>query len=973
MRLTTLLLAATSLVGAVFVDEVGDIDYHHELIGVPQVETTLFHKPRRDDKASLLYTLSDVGVLGAVNPSNGAVVWRQSLTGNITNGGGHLRAAEDEDWVVSAYGSSVHAWNALSGRNAWWIDFVGTIKDLEVMEMTENGRKDVLALFEEEDGSTVLRRLNGADGTVVWENKDASKTIPLQVSNNIEKIFVVSLYGNDGMWAVRVSVHDTLTGKRIDDISLGSKGDVTDKRDVMFVGANSASPIVAWLDSDHTKLKVNVLGTKSKQEFALPFPRTLDVAIHAPHHLNAEPHFLVHSRSSDSHKGEVYHVNIKNNAVTKHHELPVLPGLGAFSTSSEGANVWFTRITEEEVILTSSSSHAILGKWAFKEGKERFAALHAVSEVIRKAADNFAVRCAAVTTLDDWILVRNGEEAWVRPEGLTGGVAAAFAEIPESEDLAKTLEAEAHDNVLSAYIHRVQRHFDDLAYLPDYLASIPQRLVSSITGAELSSKTDGLSRDAFGFNKIVVLVTRRGKLFGIDIGKHGKVIWKLHAVDIAPWNTWDIKGIFVEDAKSTVTVRGHFGDYVIAKIDTGKMVDSMPEGSWVQTQAAVIVDSPSGPWLAPVGVGGAIGDVPAAWIPTQTVVVRGLKGELKGLTYIEEEGTGKEQIAWEFSSPAGFEIVNIATRPVHDPIASIGRVLGDRRVKYKYLNPNTIVVSAYSNAKSSLNVYLIDSVSGAVLHSTTHEGVDGNKNIECTLAENWFACSFFGQYSLKDDAGQPLSGQTLKGNQIVVSDLYESEYADDRGPLGDAANFSSTEPVDTPTGVPLPSVISQAWILSAPLAALAVTQTRQGITSRHVLGYLPESHAIVSLPRQLLEPRRPVGRDPTPAEMEAEGLIRYHPAIEIDPRQVITHQRDVIGVQKIITSPTVVESTSLVFSYGVDVFGSRVAPSFAFDILGKGFNKISLISTVLALTVGVAVLGPIVSFFLPQTSFLIIR
>ncbi|TKW54114.1 ER membrane protein complex subunit 1 [Colletotrichum tanaceti] len=960
MRLTTLLLAASSLVSAVFVDEVGDVDYHHELLGVPQVETTLFHKPRRDDKASLLYTLSDVGVLGAVNPSNGAVVWRQFLTGDITYGGGHLRAAEGEDWVVSAYGNSVHAWNALSGRNVWWIDFAGEIRDLEVMELTENGRKDVLALFEEKDGSTVLRRINGGDGSVVWEFKDGSNTTPLQVSNNIEKIFMVSLYGADGMWAVRVSVHDTLTGKRIDDISLGSKGDVTDKRDVMFVGANSASPIVAWLDSDHTKLKVNVLGTKSKQEFTLPFSRTLDVAIHAPHHLNAEPHFLVHSRSADSHKGEVYHVNIKNNAVTKHHELPVLPGLGAFSTSSDGANVWFTRITTDEVILTASSSHAVLGKWAFKEGSESITAFHAVSEVIKKAADNFAVRCAAVTTLDDWVLVRNGEQAWIRPEGLTGGVAAAFAEIPESADLAKTLEAEAHDNVLSAYIHRVKRHFDDLAYLPDYLASIPQRLISSITGAELLSKTEGLARDAFGFNKIVVLVTRRGKLFGVDIGKHGKVIWKLHAAQIPSWDAWDVQGIFVEDAKSHVTVRGYFGEYVVAKTDTGKLVDSMPQGSWVQTQSAVVVDSASGQWLAPVGHGGAIGDVPAEWAPTQTVVVRGLKGELKGLTFIIEDGTGKEQVAWEFTLPAGYEIVNVATRNVHDPIASIGRVLGDRTVKYKYLNPNTIVVSAYNAAKLTLNVYLVDSVSGLVLHSATHEGVDGNKKIECTLAENWFVCTFFGEYALKDDAGQPLSGQTLKGSQIVVSDLYESDYVDDRGPLGDAANFSSTEPVDTPTGAPLPSVISQAFILSAPLTALAVTQTRQGITSRHVLGYLPESHAIVGLPRQLLEPRRPVGRDPTPAEMETEGLIKYHPALEIDPRQVVSHQRDVIGVKKIITSPTVVESTSLIFAYGVDVFGSRVAPSFTFDILGKGFNKISLISTVLALTIGVAVLGPFV-------------
>ncbi|KAJ0272653.1 hypothetical protein COL940_010306 [Colletotrichum noveboracense] len=958
MRLPTLLLAASSLVGAVFVDEVGDIDYHHELIGVPQVETTFFHKPRKDDKASLLYSLSDVGVVGAVNPSNGAVVWRQFLTGNITNGGGHLRAAEGEDWVVSAYGNTVQAWNAMSGRSVWWTDFTGDIRDLEVMELTENGRKDVLALFEEEDGSSTLRRLNGKDGSVVFEFHDTSKTVPLQVSNNIEKIFVVSLYGSANSYGVRVSVHDTVDGRRIDDISLGSKGDVQTKEDLLLVGANSASPIIAWTDAAHSKLKVNVLGTKTKQEFPLPAD-TLEVAIHAPHHLQSEPHFLVHSRTKAGNKGEVYHVNIKNNAITRDHELPLLPGLGAFSTSSEGANVWFTRITEEEVILTSSSSHAILGRWPYKAGTESVSAIHAVSEVIKKAGDNFAVRCAAVTTSDDWLLVRNGEQAWSRPEGLTGGVAAAFAEIPESEDLAKTLEAEAHSSILSAYIHRVTRHIDDLAYLPDYLASIPQRLVGSITGAEVS-KTEGLSRDAFGFNKLVVLATRRGKLFGLDVGKHGKVIWKLDAFKIPRGSSWDVKGIFVEDAKSHVTVRGFHGEYVVAKTDTGKMVDVMPEGSWAQTQAAAIVDSPSGPWLAPVGVGGAIGDVPAAWAPKQTVVVRGTNGELKGLTYIDEDGTAKEQVAWEFTPPAGFEIVNIATRPVHDPIASIGRVLGDRKVRYKYLNPNTIVVSTVNAAKSTLSVSLLDSVSGEVLHSTSYEGVDTNKNVECALSENWFVCTFFGEYALKDDAGQPQSGQSLKGYQIVVSDLYESDYANDRGPLGDAANFSSTDPVETPTGAPLPSVISQAWILSAPLAALAVTQTRQGITSRHVLGYLPQSHAIVGLPRQLLEPRRPVGRDPTPAEMEAEGLVRYHPALEIDPRQVITHQRDVIGIQKIITSPTIVESTSLIFSFGVDVFGTRATPSFAFDILGKGFNKISLISTVLALTVGVAVLGPIV-------------
>ncbi len=141
-----------------------------------------------------------------------------------------------------------------------------------------------------------------------------------------------------------------------------------------------------------------------------------------------------------------------------------------------------------------------------------------------------------------------------------------------------------------------------------------------------------------------------------------------------------------------------------------------------------------------------------------------------------------------------------------------------------------------------------------------------------------------------------------------------------------------------PTGPVLPSVVSQTWVLAAPLSALAVTQTRQGISSRQLLAYLPESHGIIALPRHLLEPRRPVGRDPTAAEME-EGLVHYTPNIEVDARLVITHERDVIGVRDILTVPAHVESTSLVFAYGIDLFGTRVAPSFTFDILGKGFGK----------------------------------
>lgn len=959
-----LLAAAASLVQAVYKDEVGHLDYHYELIGVPQIETTLFHRPRTDDRASLLYTLSDVGVVGAVNPGNGAAVWRQVLTDNSTQAGGHLRAADGEDWVVSAYGNSVQAWNALSGRSTWWMDFSGQVRDLELMELTEKGRKDVLVLFEEDDGSATLRRLHGQQGYVVWEFRDHGKDVPLQVSNNIENVFLVSLIGTVPSQGLRVSVHDPATGTKVDDIPLAARGEVSGKEDIITVGGNSASPILAWTDRDTTRIKVNVLGTKTKQEFPLPAD-TVEVAIHAPHQLQSEPHFLVHSRTKEKHKGEVYHVNLRTNDITRAYELPMLPGLGVFSTSSEGANVYFTRVTEDEVLVFSSESHGVLGRWPNKPAAQGVQAIHGVSEVVKKADDSYAVRSAVVTGADEWVLVRNGETVWSRPEGLSGGVSAVIAEIPQDEELAKTLEQEAaHSSVLSAYINRVKRHVEDLQKLPDYLASVPGRLVSSIVDSDAPAAARGLVRDSFGFSKMAILATRRGSLYALDTGNRGRIIWSAQAFKLPQGQSWDVKGIFVQTDKGLVTVRGSRGDYVIAKIEDGEIVELAPPSESVVVQATAVVDSALGPFLLPVGQDGKVGDLPAAVKPAQTVVVRGSKGTLKGLTWVVDDddgGAARETVAWEFSPPTGETIVEVAMRAAHDPIAQIGRVLGDRRVRYKYLNPNTAVVAALNEDDSTLTIYLLDTVSGQILSSTKHDGVDGSKGVDCVMAENWFACTFFGY------AGAAGQGR-LKGYQMVVTDLYESEEANDRGPLGNAANFSSLKPVDAPTEVPLPSQVTQAWILSGPVAALAVTQTRQGISSRQVLGYLTEEHGIVGIPRQMLDPRRTVGRDPTPQEMEAEGLPKYGPVIEADPRQVVTHLRQVFGVKAILTAPAVVESTSLVFAYGVDVFGTRVMPSMTFDMLGKGFDKLTLVGTVASLVLGVTMLRPLVSgapFLLP--------
>ena len=150
---------------------------------------------------------------------------------------------------------------------------------------------------------------------------------------------------------------------------------------------------------------------------------------------------------------------------------------------------------------------------------------------------------------------------------------------------------------------------------------------------------------------------------------------------------------------------------------------------------------------------------------------------------------------------------------------------------------------------------------------------------------------------------------------------------------------------------------------------MGVTQTRQGITSRQLLAVLDDSKAIVGIPYGILDPRRPVGREPTKDE-QAEGLMKYAPAIEFDPKWYLNHQREVLGIENMITTPALIESTSIVFAYGLDVFGTRLTPSFSFDILGKDFNKFQMLATVAALAVATFVVAPLVRIL--QISILLV-
>jgi hypothetical protein len=913
------LIAAACLLlkpaSAVFADEAWNFDYHHALVGKPQESTTFFHRPNPASRASLIYTLSEQGVLGAVNPRDGSLVWRQILEANASSDSSFLRAGEDQGVVVSGIGSQVASWSAGDGRLAWSHTAPGLLQDVEILELSDGketpGAKDALIITEGEHSE--VQRLDGATGSVKWSHKLESGDQPYQVSASSTNVFAILLHKTLlGYIKIKVITLDPVTGKKTDEYTLSSDSELASADTIVSVGANSASPIIAWADAAYTTLKVNIIGTKAVSSFDIEKHNehaVQRVTLQAPYHTNSLAHFLVHYETAVSDWAEVYHVNLNKNQIEKAYSLPKISGHSAFSTSSHDANVYFTRVTNGQVSTVSSASHGVLGKWAVDAfgtagSKEDTSPAHIVSEVSIKGDTVSAVRSAVYLSTGEWVLLRDGSATWQRPEVLADTISAAFTIPSETEALVHELEEEAHSTPVHAYIHRVTRHINDLKALPETIRTLPQSFMRGFLG------TSDDHSDAFGFKKTITCATSSGRLVALEGGNPNNIIWTKQIADIPTGSSWNAR---VEALPNGIirVVQDNGASAPLFNASTGEKISASSQD--------VHIDSP--------------------------VPIVAIEYELKD-NQLTATGAGKKEAGtlWHFVPQPGENILSIVSRPVNDPVASIGKVLGDRDVLYKYLNPNmALLVTAHESIKSA-SVYILDTVSGAIIYSNTHKNVDLGASIAATLSENWFAYSFTAESS----------EFSPKGHQLVSGELFESLSPNDRGLLDNAVNVSSL------AGSTEPFTLTQTYQIAESIAKLAVTQTRQGITSRQLLAVLDDSNSIVGIPRGFIDPRRPVGRDPTKNE-QMEGLMRYAPIIEFDPKWVLNHAREVVGIKDVITSPALLESTSLIFAYGLDVFGTRLSPSFNFDMLGKDFNKFQMLATVAALAVVTFVVTPLVS------------
>ncbi|CAH8507627.1 unnamed protein product [Dicrocoelium dendriticum] len=341
-------------------------------------------------------------------------------------------------------------------------------------------------------------------------------------------------------------------------------------------------------------------------------------------------------------------------------------------------------------------------------------------------------------------------------------------------------------------------------------------------------------------------------------------------------------------------------------------------------------------------------------------------------------------------------VVAAASRAANEHIHSVGRVLGDRSVLYKYLNPNLLaVITAGGDVAAQTNsvmLYLIDVVLGRVLHSAVHRRCSEPVNL--IHSENWIVYGYYNHKSLRHEITVLELFESTKvsanGPQLCASHSIPSPpqlflrnilptswflsltslgpkqgnanlLGQDPSPLGlsDGSDYifssllRSTDVDGTCSGTGaspiVPQILQQSYILTTPPGhgVAAVSLTERGITSKSIILGLQKG-ALIEIPKSFLDPRRALDLSP---ELVEEGVHPYAPVLPLSDQAVISYNQSVLGIRAIRTAATGLESTSVVFAHGLDLFFTRIAPSLTYDLLKEDFDYTAIATVTLGMII----------------------
>lgn len=569
-----------------------------------------------------------------------------------------------------------------------------------------------------------------------------------------------------------------------------------------------------------------------------------------------------------------------------------------------------------------------LGTFVLKDGQRGFRAL-----VVR--AD------ASVSLLQEELVV------WTREEGLASVVNTLIVELA-----AVAIPAALHTRHASIWTRFVGL-LKDMPLGPKTISQ-SVRLVPVLP---LSPEVEVFPRDEHGFNRMLVMLTSSGKVFGMR-SSDGTVVWTWLPRSTEPlprllllWRGGRAPLVLLVGTSSSHThmvwldactgdVRGTetvpINATHVVPLDLPDLQGELAMLLWDATTREVVVFSES--YLT------------RSADCTSSVYLHSIdaeSGTVSGFALAQLLAMPLRAVPiWSVALNAS--ILAYTSRVQTDPVFSLTRVLGDRSSVRKFISLNTLLVANHLPANpqgtdDGVQVSLIDTVTGRILYRVRH--TDATGPVVMTAAENMFVYSYW----------SVLNHRT----EVSVLELFD----DSLRPIGLAASVlrslaAGRAAIDRPSSLspPVLRVIGQSYGLTASLAALSTTVTRHGLATRHVL-VTTQSGRIVALDRRFLDPRRPVKA--TAADRE-EGLIPYSEVLPLLPGAFLSGASRIARVRSVLSAPAGLESASHVLAIGFDIFYTRTAPSRTFDTLGDDFSRPLLAVTVVVLGIGAMTAGWIV-------------
>ncbi|XP_012477342.1 uncharacterized protein LOC105792990 [Gossypium raimondii] len=947
---------------SLYEDQVGLMDWHQQYIG--KVKQAVFHTHKTGRKRVVAST--EQNIIATLDLRSGEIFWRHVLGPNDVVDGIDIALGK---YVItlSSGGSILRAWNLPDGQMVWESSLHGP-KHSKSLLLTTN-------LIIEKDNSLIVfsnGRLNAVsciDGEVLWKKDFEEESLEVQQ--------VIQPPGSDFIYVVGFAASSQFETYKIN----AKNGELLKHESTAFSGRFSgevslvSSETVAALDSTGSILLTISFHNGKISSQQTPVSNLLEdspglaVIIHS----SVTGIFAIKTDAATIFirvigEGKLEVVEKTNHETVVSDALSISEGQQAFAlVQHAGSNIHLT-------VKPAHDWDSNLLKESIKMDQQRgFVHKVFINNYIRTDRSH-GFRALIVMEDHSLLLLQQGAIVWSREDGLASIIDVTTSELPVEKAGVSVAKVELNlFEWLKGHVLKLKGTL--MLATPEDIAAIQYMRLKS-------SEKSKMTRDHNGFRKLLIALTRAGKLFALHTGD-GRIVWShllqsLHKSESCRQpiglnlHQWQVPHHHALDENPSVLVVGRCGPSsdalgVLSLVDsyTGKEFSSLrlvhsvaqviplPYTDSTEQRLHLLIDADKHAHLYPKTpeaidiFQSEFSNVYWYSVDDDNGIIKGYALKTKCSGNVADEFCFDSRELWSIVLPSESEkIITTATRKLNEAVHTQAKLIADQDVMYKYISSNLLFVATVAPKASGeigsvtpeeswLVVYLIDTVTGRVLHRMTHHGSQGP--VQAVLSENWVVYHYF----------------NLRAHRYEMSviEIYDQSRADNKDVWKlVVGNHNLTSPVSSYSRAEVITK-SQSYFFTHSLKAIAVTLTVKGITSKQLLiGTIGDQ--VLALDKRFLDPRRSV--NPTQAERE-EGIIPLTDSLPIIPQSYITHSLRVEGLQSIITVAAKLESTTLVFAHGLDLFFTHYAPSRTYDSLTEDFSYALLLITIVALVAAIFV------------------